>query len=53
VAVKFLACLRKAANQGAIAAEKVPAEFRSILNLFSLKIPTEQVLQRAFVLHER
>ncbi len=42
VAVDFLACLRKAANQGAIAAENVPTEFRSILNLFYVKISTEQ-----------
>ena len=53
VAVEFLSCSRKAANKGVIAGEQVPAEFRSLLNLFSLMIPTAQVIERAFVLHER
>ncbi len=53
VAVEFLACLRKAARKGAVAPERVPFEFRSLLKLFTLKLPTAQILERGFALHER
>jgi predicted nucleic acid-binding protein len=53
VAVEFLAYLRKAATKGVLAPERVPVEFRDLLNLFSLKLPTAQVLERGFALHER
>ena len=53
VAVEFLAYLRKAASKGVLAPERVPIEFRELLQLFSLKLPTSQILDRSFVLHKR
>lgn len=53
VAVEFLACLRKAAKKGVLAPERVPVEFRDLLKLFPLELPTAQVLERGFALHER
>ena len=53
VAVEFLAYLRKAARKGIVAPERVPVEFRELLQLFSLRLPSAQVLDRAFELHER
>ena len=53
VAVEFLACLRKAAKKGALAPEQVPVEFRSLLKLFTLKLPTAQVFERGFALYGR
>ncbi len=53
VAVEFLACLRKAARKDVVAPERVPVEFRDLLRLFALKLPTAQVLERGFALHER
>lgn len=53
VAAEFLACLRKASKQGALAPEQVPVEFRKVLQLFALKLPTALVLERCFALHER
>lgn len=53
VAVEFLACLRKASNKGALTPEQVPVDFRRLLQLFALKLPTVQVLERSFALHER
>jgi hypothetical protein len=51
--VEFLACLRKAANKGLVAPENVPGNFRDLLQLFRLKFPTPEVLDRAFALYER
>ena len=53
VAVEFLACLRKAVARGELAHEQVPINFQEVLQLFSLKCPTEHVLDRGFALHER
>ena len=53
VAVEFLACLRKASAKGELAPERVPVEFHEIMQLFSLKFPTAQVLDRGFALYER
>jgi predicted nucleic acid-binding protein len=53
VAVEFLACLRKAANKGMLPPEDIAGNFRELLQLFSLKYPTEQVLERSLSLYER
>jgi predicted nucleic acid-binding protein len=53
VAVEFLAYMRKAAVKGVLEPERVPVEFRDLLKLFMLKLPTAQVLERSFALHER
>jgi len=53
VAVEFLACLRKASKKGALAPEQVQVEFRKLLQLFALKLPTAQILERGLTLHER
>ncbi len=53
VAVEFLAFLRKAERQGRLTGEEVKARFQEALQLFALKIPTTQILERAFTLHER
>jgi predicted nucleic acid-binding protein len=52
-AVEFLACLRKASKKGALAPEQVPVDFRKLLQLFALRLPTVQVLERRFALYER
>lgn len=53
VAVEFLACLRKVSKKGALAPEQVPVDFRKLLQMFALKLPTAQILERSFALHER
>ena len=53
VAVEFLACLRKASKKGALAPEQVAVDFRRLLQLFALRLPTVQILERSFALHER
>ncbi|MSR60611.1 MAG: nucleic-acid-binding protein, contains PIN domain protein [Planctomycetaceae bacterium] len=53
VAVEFLACLRKAERKGLLTAEQVKVNFREVLQLFSLKLPSAKVFERGFVLHER
>lgn len=53
VAVEFLAFLRKAEGQGRLTREEVKARVQEILQLFTLKLPTVQVLERGFALHER
>lgn len=53
VAVEFLACLRKAQSQGLLTGEDVKARFQEVLQLFALRLPTVQILERSFALHER
>jgi predicted nucleic acid-binding protein len=53
VAVEFLAYLRKGVQKGVVAPERVPVEFRALLKLFALKLPTAQVLERGFELYAR
>jgi predicted nucleic acid-binding protein len=53
VAAAFLAVLRKAERQGRLTSAEVRARFQEVLQLFSLKIPTVQILERSFLLHER
>lgn len=52
VAVEFLAYLRKAERKGLITGEQVKVNFREVLQLFSLKLPTAIIFERGFVLHE-
>lgn len=53
VAVEFLAFLRKAQGKGLLNPEEVKARFQEVLQLFALKLPTAQVFERSFGLHER
>lgn len=53
VAIEFLACLRKAAKKAVLAPERVPVEFRDLLKLFPLMLPSAQILEGSFALHER
>lgn len=53
VAVELLAFLRKAEGQGRITGEEVKVRFQEALQIFALKIPTTQILERTFTLHER
>jgi predicted nucleic acid-binding protein len=53
VAVELLAFLRKAEGQGRLTGEEVKARFQEALQLFALKIPTVQIFERTFTLHER
>lgn len=53
VAVEFLAYLRKAQGKKLLTDEEVKARFQEVLQLFALKLPTAQVFERSFALHER
>jgi len=52
VSGEFLACLRKAERKGLLTGEQVMVNFREVLHLFPLKLPTPKVFDRAFVLYE-
>jgi predicted nucleic acid-binding protein len=45
--------IRKVEGKGLLSEEQVKNEFREVLQLFTLKYPTAQIFERAFVLHER
>lgn len=53
VAVELLAFLRKAEGQGRMTGEEVKARFQETLQMFAFRIPTAQILERTFTLHER
>jgi predicted nucleic acid-binding protein len=53
VVVEFLAFLRKAQGKGLLTSVEVKARFQEVQQLFALKIPSAQVLERSFPLRER
>ena len=52
VAVEFLACLRKAEKKRLLTEEQVQVNFREVLQLFPLALPSATVFDRGFVLHK-
>ena len=52
VAVEFLACLRKAEKKGLVTAAQVEANFREVLRLFPLALPSAKLFERGFALHK-
>ena len=52
VAVEFLACLRKAEKKGLLTGEQVKVNFREVLQLFPLGLPSAKVFERGFVLRQ-
>jgi predicted nucleic acid-binding protein len=51
--VEVLPYLRKVKGKGLLTEEQVKNDFREVLQLFTLKSPTAQIFERAFILHER
>lgn len=53
VAAEFLACLRKAEKKSLLPGDQVQVNFREMLQLFALRLPTANVFDRSFTLHDR
>ena len=53
VAAEFLAYLRKAERKNLLTSEQVKVDFRAVMQLFSLEVPTANVFDRGFALYKR